>query len=47
MRELEGHGITPETDALLDCRVTIPMSGRVDSLNMTAAAAVAFNESTR
>ncbi|GEB21293.1 TrmH family RNA methyltransferase [Brevibacterium aurantiacum] len=38
----EGHGITPETDALLDRRVTIPMMGGVDSLNVTAAAAVAF-----
>ena len=38
----EGHGITPETDALLDRRVTIPMMGSVDSLNVTAAAAVAF-----
>nr|WP_282442852.1 MULTISPECIES: TrmH family RNA methyltransferase [unclassified Micrococcus] len=39
---MEGHGVTPETDALLDRRVTIPMSGRVDSLNVTAAAAVGF-----
>lgn len=38
----EGHGITRETDALLDRRVTIPMMGGVDSLNVTAAAAVAF-----
>lgn len=38
----EGHGIAPETDALLDRRVTIPMMGGVDSLNVTAAAAVAF-----
>lgn len=38
----EGHGITPETDAMLDRRVTIPMMGGVDSLNVTAAAAVAF-----
>lgn len=38
----EGHGITRETDALLDRRVTIPMVGGVDSLNVTAAAAVAF-----
>lgn len=38
----EGHGITPQTDALLDRRVTIPMMGGVDSLNVTAAAAVAF-----
>ncbi|WP_370448269.1 TrmH family RNA methyltransferase, partial [Kocuria sp. CPCC 104605] len=38
----EGHGITRETDALLDRRVTIPMMGGVDSLNVTASAAVAF-----
>lgn len=38
----EGHGITREADALLDRRVTIPMMGGVDSLNVTAAAAVAF-----
>lgn len=38
----EGHGISPETDALLDRRVTIQMMGGVDSLNVTAAAAVAF-----
>ncbi|WP_222842417.1 TrmH family RNA methyltransferase [Bowdeniella nasicola] len=42
MRELEGHGVTPETDALLDRPVTIPMMGSVDSLNVRAAAAVAF-----
>lgn len=38
----EGDGITPETDALLDRRVTIPMMGGVDSLNVAAATAVAF-----
>lgn len=38
----EGHGISPETDALLDRRVTIPMMGGVDSLNVAAASAVAF-----
>lgn len=38
----EGHGITPATDELLDRRVTIPMSGGVDSLNVAAASAVAF-----
>ncbi|RCS84930.1 hypothetical protein CIK69_17230 [Brachybacterium alimentarium] len=42
MRELEGHCVTPETDALVDRRSTFPMSGRVSSLNVTAAAAVAF-----
>lgn len=38
----EGHGITPGTDAVLDRRVTIPMMGGVDSLNVAAASAVAF-----
>lgn len=38
----EGHGITPATDSILDRRVTIPMSGGVDSLNVAAASAVAF-----
>ncbi|HLS92795.1 MAG TPA: RNA methyltransferase [Microbacterium sp.] len=38
----EGHGITPRADRLLDRRVTIPMMGGVDSLNVAAASAVAF-----
>ena len=38
----EGDGIRPATDALLDRRVTIPMTGDVDSLNVAAASAVAF-----
>lgn len=38
----EGPGLSPETDALLDRRVTIPMTGGVDSLNVASAAAVAF-----
>lgn len=38
----EGHGITPATDRILDRRVTIPMRGGVDSLNVAAASAVAF-----
>ena len=38
----EGFGITPRTDALLDRRVTIPMMGGVDSLNVAAASAVTF-----
>ena len=43
MRELVGHYVTPETDALLDRRGTLRMMGCVDSLNVTAAAAVAFH----
>ncbi|PJJ72185.1 tRNA G18 (ribose-2'-O)-methylase SpoU [Diaminobutyricimonas aerilata] len=38
----EGHGFTPHTDRLLDRRVTIPMMGGVDSLNVAASSAVAF-----
>ncbi len=38
----EGHGITPRADRLLDRRVTIPMMGGVDSLNVAASAAVVF-----
>lgn len=38
----EGPGLSPETDALLDRRVTIPMMGGVDSLNVASAAAIAF-----
>src|SRR5699024_3688722 len=38
----EGHGLTPAAAQRLDRRVTIPMMGGVDSLNVAAAAAVAF-----
>lgn len=38
----EGFGITARTDALLDRRVTIPMMGGVDSLNVATASAVTF-----
>lgn len=38
----EGDGILPDTDRMLDRRVTIPMMGGVDSLNVAAASAVAF-----
>ncbi|MEV7630914.1 RNA methyltransferase [Microbacterium sp. NPDC089318] len=38
----EGDGILPGTDRMLDRRVTIPMAGGVDSLNVAAASAVAF-----
>lgn len=38
----EGDGITQDTDRLLDRRVTIPMMGGVDSLNVAAATAVTF-----
>lgn len=38
----EGHGLMPQTDRLLDRRVTIPMMHGVDSLNIAASSAVAF-----
>lgn len=38
----EGHGLKPTTVAACDLVVRIPMSGGVDSLNVAAAAAVAF-----
>ncbi|MGW9628857.1 TrmH family RNA methyltransferase [Microbacterium sp. NPDC055521] len=38
----EGDGIRPETGRVLDRRVTIPMMGGVDSLNVAAASAVVF-----
>lgn len=38
----EGHGLTPQTDRLLDRRVTILMMHGVDSLNVAASSAVAF-----
>ena len=40
----EGEGLLPETVALCDCAVKIPMSRGVDSLNVAAAAAIAFWE---
>ncbi len=38
----EGHGLTSSTERLVDRRVTIPMMGGVDSLNVAASSAVAF-----
>ena len=38
----EGDGLTPRTIASADLVVRIPMAGGVDSLNVAAAAAVAF-----
>ena len=38
----EGYGLTAETEALVDRRVTIPMMGGVDSLNVATSAAVAL-----
>ncbi|MDQ4489552.1 RNA methyltransferase [Sinomonas sp. ASV486] len=38
----EGEGLAPDTDQVLDRRVTIPMMNGVDSLNVAASSAVAF-----
>ncbi|GAB3285767.1 RNA methyltransferase [Sinomonas notoginsengisoli] len=38
----EGEGLAPESDRVLDRRVTIPMMNGVDSLNVAASSAVAF-----
>jgi TrmH family RNA methyltransferase len=43
----EGHGLGPEVEERLDDRVTIPMRGRVESLNVAAAAAVLGYERMR
>lgn len=43
----EGHGISPEVLAACDEAVAIPMANDVDSLNVSAAAAVIFYEVNR
>ena len=43
----EGHGISPEIAAALDHRVTLPLAGRVDSLNAAVAAGVLLHILTR
>ena len=43
----EGHGISPEVLAACDEAVAIPMSPGVDSLNVSAAAAVFLYEASR
>lgn len=43
----EGAGVTRETMALCDALVTIPMAGRAESLNASAAAAILMWEMTR
>jgi TrmH family RNA methyltransferase len=43
----EGHGISPELEAALDHRVTVPLAGRVESLNAAVAAGVLLHVLTR
>jgi TrmH family RNA methyltransferase len=43
----EGRGVSAELSRLADLRVTIPMPGAADSLNVAAAAAICFYEVVR
>lgn len=43
----EAHGLAPETAALADARITIPMVGSAESLNVAAAAAICLYQSAR
>jgi TrmH family RNA methyltransferase len=43
----EGHGISPEIAGSLDHRVTLPLAGRVDSLNAAVAAGVLLHVLSR
>lgn len=43
----EAHGLPPEAEALLDDRITVPLSGRSESLNVGMATAVLCFEAAR
>jgi len=43
----EAHGLSPELAAQADTRVTIPMAGEAQSLNVAAAAAICLYQSSR
>lgn len=43
----EGAGVSPETRALADCAVGIPLRGRAESLNVAAAAAILLHQLLR
>lgn len=43
----EAHGLAPEVAAEADARVSIPMSGSAESLNIAAAAAICLYQSAR
>ncbi|QYL14908.1 TrmH family RNA methyltransferase [Mycolicibacterium pallens] len=43
----EAQGLSPEVAALADHRVTIPMTGSAESLNVAAAAAICLYQSAR
>ena len=43
----EGSGLTPAVESAADCRVRIPISGDVDSLNVAVATGIALYELTQ
>ena len=43
----EAHGLSPETAGSADARVSIPMHGAAESLNVAAAAAICLYQSAR
>lgn len=43
----EGNGLRPETAALADTRIRIPMAGRVESLNAAMASGILMYEASR
>lgn len=43
----EAHGLSPDIAALADARVSIPMRGGAESLNVAAAAAICLYQSAR
>ena len=43
----EGPGLSPATRALLDITVTIPLAGRLESLNVAVAAALVLARLTQ
>ncbi|MFT4088759.1 MAG: RNA methyltransferase [Gordonia sp. (in: high G+C Gram-positive bacteria)] len=43
----EAHGLSPEVQAAADHRVSIPIRGRAESLNLAAASAICLYESAR
>ena len=43
----EGNGLRPETAALADCFIRIPMKGQVESLNAAMAAGILMYEAVR
>lgn len=43
----EAHGLAPEVEAVVDRRVTIPMAGRAESLNVAMAGTLLCFESAR